>query len=54
MRDRSRELNMIRQTLRILEQGYYVRNGKQIRLKLSQKEMEEIHVYLPEYEEYRH
>ena len=46
-RDRSRELNMIQETMQILEQGYYVKDGKKIQLKLSRKEMEEIHVYLP-------
>ncbi len=48
MRDRTKELNMLKETLQILEQGYYVRNGKTIRLKLSRKEMEEIQVYLPD------
>jgi len=46
-RDRSRELNMIQETMQILEQGYYVKDGKKIQLKLSRKEMEEIQVYLP-------
>ena len=46
-RDRSRELNMIQETMQILEQGYYVKDGKKIQLKLSRKEMEEIHVYIP-------
>lgn len=48
MRDRFRELNMLQETLQILEQGYYVKNGKKIQLKLSRKEMEEIRVYLPD------
>ncbi len=47
-RDRSRELNMIQETMQILEQGYYVKDGRRINLKLSKKEMEEIHVYLPD------
>ena len=47
-RDRSRELNMIQETMQILEQGYYVKDGRTIQLKLSRKEMEEIHVYLPD------
>ena len=47
-RDRSRELNMFKETMQILEQGYYVKNGRKIQLKLSKKEMEEIQVYLPE------
>lgn len=47
-RYRSRELNMIRETMQILEQGYYVKDGRKIHLKLPRKEMEEIHVYLPD------
>lgn len=47
MRDRSKEINMLQDTLQILKQGYYEKNGKKIALKLSQKEMEEIQVYLP-------
>ncbi|MDO5138672.1 MAG: TIGR02452 family protein [Oscillospiraceae bacterium] len=47
-RDRTRELNMFRETMQILEQGYYVKDGRKIQLKLSKKEMEEIRVYLPE------
>lgn len=39
---------MLRETLRILEQGYYEKNGKRVPLKLSRREMEEIHVYLPD------
>ena len=48
MRDRSRELNMFQETIRILEQGYYEKNGRKVQLKLSRREMEEIRVYLPE------
>lgn len=48
MRDRSKEINMLQDTLQILKQGYYEKNGKQIKLKLSEKEMEEIQVYLPD------
>lgn len=48
MRDRSNEINMLQDTLKILKQGYYEKNGKKIELKLSQKEMEEIRVYLPD------
>lgn len=48
MRDRTRELDMLNETLQILEQGYYIKDGKKIRLKLSKREMEEIHVYLPD------
>lgn len=39
---------MLQDTLQVLEQGYYEKNGKKIKLKLSQKEMEEIRVYLPD------
>ena len=42
MRDRSRELKMFQETLQIFEQGYYVKNGEKIHLKLSRKEMEEV------------
>lgn len=48
MRDRSRELNMLQETLQILEQGYYVKNGRKVQLKLSRRDMEEIYVYLPD------
>lgn len=46
-RDRSRELNMLKETEKILEQGWYEKDGSRIDLKLSQREMEEVHVYLP-------
>ncbi len=48
MRDRTREINMLQDTMRILRQGYYVRKGRKVHLKLSRREMEEIHVYLPD------
>ena len=48
MRDRSREIDMLEDTLQILKQGYYEKNGKRVMLKLSRKEMEEIQVYLPD------
>ena len=48
MRDRSREINMFQDTMQILEQGYYEKNGKKVKLKLSRKDMETIRVYLPE------
>ncbi len=50
MTDRTREINMLHDTLRILKKGYYEKNGKRIKLKLSHKEMEDIRVYLPESE----
>ncbi len=48
MMDRSRELNMFRDTMQILEQGFYEKNGKRVELKLSREDMETIRVYLPE------
>ena len=48
MRYRSKEINMLQDTLQILKQGYYEKNGKRIMLKLSAKEMKEIQVYLPD------
>lgn len=48
MRNRSKEIAMLEDTLKILKQGWYEKNGKRIQLKLSAKEMQEIQVYLPE------
>ena len=48
MRDRSKEINMLNETLQILKQGYYEKNGKRVKLKLSHNEMREIQVYLPD------
>ena len=48
MRDRSKEIAMLEDTLKILNQGWYEKNGKRIQLKLSEKEMQEIQVYLPD------
>ena len=48
MRDRSKDIAMLEDTLKILKQGWYEKNGKRIQLKLSAKEMQEIQVYLPE------
>lgn len=48
MRDRLKEIAMLEDTLKILKQGWYEKNGKRIQLKLSAKEMQEIQVYLPE------
>jgi len=39
---------MLSDTLKILKQGWYNKNGKKIELKLSLREMEKIQVYLPE------
>lgn len=46
--DRSRELDMLQETMQILEQGYYVKDGRTIQLKLSGQDAEQIQVYLPE------
>ena len=48
-RDRSRELDILHETEQILKQGWYEKDGRRIDLKLSQQDMEEIHVYLPNY-----
>ena len=48
MRDRSKEIAMLEDTLKILKQSWYEKNGKRIQMKLSAKEMQEIQVYLPE------
>lgn len=48
MRDPNQEINMLQDTLQILEQGYYEKNGKKIKLKLTRREMENIQVYLPD------
>ena len=40
MRDRTKDIAMFQDTLQVLEQGYYEKNGKKIKLKRSQKEME--------------
>ena len=36
MRDRSKEIAMLEDTLKILKQGWYEKNGKRIQLKLSE------------------
>lgn len=48
MRDEGNEINMLQNTLQILEQGCYEKNGKKVKLKLSRKEMETITVLLPD------
>ena len=45
---RQENIAMLQDTLDILKQGYYLLGGKQVELKLSNKEMREIDVYLPE------
>lgn len=47
MRDRSKEINMLNETLQIMKQGFYKKNGKRVKLKLSPKKMRKIQVYLP-------
>ncbi len=47
MKDRSRELDMLHETLQILEQGFYEKNGRKVQLKLSRSEMEEAKVIMP-------
>ena len=41
-------IEMLNDTLSILQQGYYQINGRRVSLKLSRTEMEEISVYLPQ------
>lgn len=48
MRDRSYEISMFEDTMQILKQGYYGKNGKKIALKLSDNAMKDIQVYLPD------
>ena len=48
MRDRSKEISMLHDTLQILEQGYYEKQGKRVNLKLSRKEMTKVQVLLPD------
>ena len=47
MKDRSRELEMLHETLQILELGFYEKNGRKVQLKLSRSEMEEAKVIMP-------
>lgn len=48
MRNRIKDINMLQETLKIFEQGYYEKNGKKINLKLSAEDREEIRVFLPD------
>lgn len=41
MRDRTKEMNMLKDTIKIFAQGYYEKNGKKIKLKLSKEKREE-------------
>ena len=40
-------INMLNDTMAIMDRGYYEVNGKRVNLKLSEKEMKEISVFLP-------
>ena len=44
---RDDNISMLRDTLDILEKGFYQLRGKTIPLKLSRAQMEEVQVYLP-------
>lgn len=45
---RSDNIQMLQSTLEILKRGSYLANGKEVRLQLSPREMEEVQVLLPE------
>lgn len=45
---RNDNIQMLEDTLSIFERGKYVKDGKPIYTKLSRKQMEECHIYLPE------
>lgn len=45
---RSENINMLQDTLHILEEGCYRINGKTVSLKLSREDMQTVHVLLPE------
>ena len=40
-------INMLNDTMAIMDRGYYEVNGKRVNLKLSEKERKEIFVFLP-------
>ena len=48
MRDRTPDIQMFEDTMKILKQGYYEKDSRKILLKVSRKEMETIQVYLPD------
>lgn len=48
MADRTMSKDMLLDTLQICEQGYYEKDGRRIKLKLTPDEMREIQVYLPD------
>lgn len=43
-----RNIHILKDTLEILKKRKYYKDGSAIRIKLSRKQMEECHVYLPE------
>ncbi|XCP86345.1 hypothetical protein ABXS75_05965 [Roseburia hominis] len=45
---REDNIAMLQETLQIMRKGSYSVNGKTVKLKLSEKEMEAVHVLLPE------
>ena len=45
---RTDNMNMLQNTLDILDQGFYLLDGKMIPLKLSRAQMEEVEVFLPQ------
>lgn len=45
---RSDNIGMLTETLEILDQGSYEKDGRTVNLKLSREEMERVHVLLPE------
>ena len=48
MRDRTQDIQMFEDTMQILHQGWYEKNGRRMQLKLAADQMREIQVYLPE------
>ena len=48
MRDRTPDIQIFEDTMQILKQGFYVKDGRKITLKLTAGKMEEIQVYLPD------
>ena len=48
MRDRTPDIQMFEDTIQILKQGFYEKDGRKIQLKLAAREREDIQVYLPD------
>ena len=48
MRDRTPDIQKFEDTMQILKQGFYEKDGRKITLKLTAGKMEEIQVYLPD------